>query len=116
MLEQSGGFPGKGISLSQGHYHRTTQTQKDIHASSGIQTHESRVSEEEDILCLRPLGHCNRSPISDYTILLPTKNKICCNLNATRLTNGALERNYFVSRGSNIFYNIERATRTERLP
>lgn len=36
--------------------HRTTRTQKktDIHASSGILTHDSRVWEDEDSSCLRP--------------------------------------------------------------
>jgi hypothetical protein len=44
--------------------HRTTQTQKkthiDIHASSGIQTHDPSVRADEDGSCLRPCSHRDR--------------------------------------------------------
>jgi hypothetical protein len=42
---------------------RTTQTQNkltDIHASSGIRTHDSNIRAGEDGLCLRPRCHCAR--------------------------------------------------------
>jgi hypothetical protein len=37
------------------------QTQKNIHALSGIRTHDPSVRASEDSSCLRPLGHCDRS-------------------------------------------------------
>jgi hypothetical protein len=43
--------------------HRTAQTQwmhRDIHASSGIRTHDPSVWAGEDSSCLRPPGHCDR--------------------------------------------------------
>jgi hypothetical protein len=43
--------------------HRKTQTQNkstDIHASSGIRTHDPSVRAGEDGLCLRSRGHCDR--------------------------------------------------------
>jgi hypothetical protein len=43
--------------------HRTTQTQNkrtDIHALSGIRTHDPSVPASEDSSCLRPRGHRNR--------------------------------------------------------
>jgi hypothetical protein len=45
--------------------HRTAQTQNkhtDIHASSGILTHDHGVRAGEDSSCLRPCGHCDRLP------------------------------------------------------
>jgi hypothetical protein len=48
--------------------HRTTQTQntrtKDIHALSGIRTHDHSVRVGEDGLCLRSRGHCDRQDAS----------------------------------------------------
>jgi hypothetical protein len=32
----------------------------DIHALSGIRTHDPSVQASEDISCLRPRGHCGR--------------------------------------------------------
>jgi hypothetical protein len=50
--------------LSQGRYlHRTTQkeeTDADIHASSGIRTHDPSIWAGDDISCLRPRIHCNQ--------------------------------------------------------
>jgi hypothetical protein len=46
--------------------HRTTQTQNkrvhtpNIHALSGIRTHDPSVRENEDSSCLRPHGHCDQ--------------------------------------------------------
>jgi hypothetical protein len=43
--------------------HRTTQTQNkrntDIHALSGIRTHNLSIRVSEDSSCLRPRGHCD---------------------------------------------------------
>jgi hypothetical protein len=38
----------------------TEQTQTDIHALSGLRTHDSSIRASEDISCLRPRGHCGR--------------------------------------------------------
>jgi hypothetical protein len=38
----------------------TEEKRTDIHASSGIRTHDPSVWSDEDILCLRPHGHCDR--------------------------------------------------------
>jgi hypothetical protein len=59
---------GRGIGPLQGRYLHT-----DIHASSGIQTHDPSVREGEDGSCLRPRGHCDRRIIdivSDKLIFL----------------------------------------------
>jgi hypothetical protein len=62
MLGQSGGLLGRGISPSQSatytaqHKHRINT---DIHALSGIRTHDPRVWASECSSCLRPLGHCD---------------------------------------------------------
>jgi hypothetical protein len=57
---------GRGISLSQGlylhteqHKHRTN-AHTDIHALSGIRTHNPSFRVSEDSSCLRPYGHCDR--------------------------------------------------------
>jgi hypothetical protein len=58
-------LPGQGIRSSQGHYLHTEQhkqntcTQTDIHASSGIQTHNTSVQASEDSSCLSLRGHCD---------------------------------------------------------
>jgi hypothetical protein len=47
--------------------HRTTHTQNkntDIHAFSGIRTHDPSVQTNEDNSCLRPRGHCDRQKLS----------------------------------------------------
>jgi hypothetical protein len=66
-LRQSVGLLGRGISPSQGRYlHRTTQKHKinahntDIHALSGIRTHDPSVRAGEHVSYLRPAGHCDR--------------------------------------------------------
>jgi hypothetical protein len=40
--------------------HRINAHNPDIHALSGIQTHDLSVRASEDSSCLRPLGHCDR--------------------------------------------------------
>jgi hypothetical protein len=52
---QSLGHLGRVISQSQGRYLHT-----DIHAFSGIRTHDPSVRASEDSSCLRPRGHCDR--------------------------------------------------------
>jgi hypothetical protein len=37
----------------------TEETRTDIHALNEIRTHDTRVWAGEDIICLRPLGHCD---------------------------------------------------------
>jgi hypothetical protein len=44
--------------------HTTTQT--DMHASSGIRTHDPLVRASEDSSCLRPHGHCDRQMLVYY--------------------------------------------------
>jgi hypothetical protein len=55
-LRHSAGLLGRVISPSQSRY----LTQTDIHASSGIRTHDPSVRASEDRSCLRPRGHCDR--------------------------------------------------------
>jgi hypothetical protein len=64
---QSVGFFGRGISPSQGLYLHTVQHKRrinahntDIHALSGIRTHDPSIRASEDSSCLRPRGHCDR--------------------------------------------------------
>jgi len=58
------GLLGRGVGPTQGLYlHRTTRhrkTQKHIHASSEIRTHDSSVRAVEDSTCLRRCGHWDR--------------------------------------------------------
>jgi hypothetical protein len=55
-LRHSVGLLGRVIRPSQGRY----LTQTDIHASSGIRTHNPSVEASEDSSCFRPRGHCDR--------------------------------------------------------
>jgi hypothetical protein len=64
LFTQSVGLLGRGISPSQGRYLHTEQTHTDIHASSGIGTHDPSVGACEDISYLRPRGHCDRQKAS----------------------------------------------------
>jgi hypothetical protein len=64
---QSVGLLGRGISPSQGlylyteqHKHRINSHNTDIHALSGIRTHDPRIRASEDSSCLRPSGDCDR--------------------------------------------------------
>jgi hypothetical protein len=62
---------GRGISPPQGlylhieqHKHGINAHNTDIHALSGIRTHDSSVQASEDSSCLRPRGHCDwRGPL-----------------------------------------------------
>jgi hypothetical protein len=64
-LRHSMGLPIRVISPSQGRYLTQTQNKHtDIHASSGIWTHDPSVRTREDSSCLRPRGHCDRQLIS----------------------------------------------------
>jgi hypothetical protein len=61
---QSVGLLGRGISPSQGHYLHTEHKHRinkhtDIHALSGIRTHDPSVQAREDSSCLGPRGHCD---------------------------------------------------------
>jgi hypothetical protein len=64
------GLLGRGISPSQGRYLHTEQhkhrinAHTDIHASSGIRTHDSSVREGEDGSCPRLRDHCDQ--LTDY--------------------------------------------------
>jgi hypothetical protein len=58
---------GRGISPSQGlhlhteqHKHRINAHNTDLHALSGIRTHDPSVRASEDSSCLRPLSHWDR--------------------------------------------------------
>jgi hypothetical protein len=66
-FSQTVGLLGRGISPPQGHYlHRTIQIQNkpihtpNIHALSGIQTHDPSVQASEDNSWLRLRGYCER--------------------------------------------------------
>jgi hypothetical protein len=58
--------PWRVISTSYGRYLHTEQhkhriiSHTDIHALSGIRTHDPRVRASKDSSCLRPRGHCDR--------------------------------------------------------
>jgi hypothetical protein len=62
---------GRVISSSQGHYLNTEHKHiSNIHALSGIRTHDPSVWESEDSSCLRPRGYCDRlDQISWHSIL-----------------------------------------------
>jgi hypothetical protein len=50
------------------HNTNTEQTHTYIHVLSGIRTHEPSVRAGEDILCLRPHGHCGRLNPTRYSL------------------------------------------------
>jgi hypothetical protein len=68
IYTQSVGLLGRVIGSSQGLYlntgqqeHRKTHTHTpNIHALSGIRTHDHGLRASEDSSCLRPLGYCDR--------------------------------------------------------
>jgi hypothetical protein len=49
-----------GSAPSQGHCLHGHRINADIHAFSGIQTHDPSVRASEDSSCLRPRRHCDR--------------------------------------------------------
>jgi hypothetical protein len=66
---QTVGLLAQDISPSQGRYlhtgqhkHRINAHNTDIHALSGIRTHDPSVPATEDISCLRPRGYRDRQP------------------------------------------------------
>jgi hypothetical protein len=66
-FSQTVGLLGRVISPLQGHYLNTGQHKHNkrihtpnIHALSGIRTHDPNVRGSEDSSCLRPRGHCDR--------------------------------------------------------
>jgi hypothetical protein len=59
-LRQSVGLLGREISPTQGHYLHKHRINANIHALSGIQTHDPSVRASEDSSCLRPRGPCDR--------------------------------------------------------
>jgi hypothetical protein len=66
-LRQSVGLLRRGISPSQGRYLTNTRN-TEIHALSGIRTHDPSVRAGEDISCHRPRGHCDRHAFTIATI------------------------------------------------
>jgi hypothetical protein len=65
FFTQTVGILGRVISLCQGRYLHTGQhkyrinANTNIHALSGIRTHDPRVRASEDSSCLRPRGQCD---------------------------------------------------------
>jgi hypothetical protein len=49
--------PSQGLYLHTEHKHRINAHNTDIHALSGIRTHDPSVRASEDSSCLRPRGH-----------------------------------------------------------
>jgi hypothetical protein len=60
IILQSTALVGRGISPSQGLYLSTEHTHRDIHALSGIRTHDPNVRAGGDGSYLRPRGHYDR--------------------------------------------------------
>jgi hypothetical protein len=71
LFTQSVGLLGRGISPSQGRYLHTGQ-HTDIHALSGIRTHDPSVRASEDSSWLRPRGHSD-GQLSQYTAIKTLK-------------------------------------------
>jgi hypothetical protein len=60
ILRQSIGLLGQGISPSQDRYLHKHRINTDIHALSGIRTHDPSFRASENSSCLRPRGQCDR--------------------------------------------------------
>jgi hypothetical protein len=79
FFPQTVGLLGRVISPSQGRYLHTGQHKHrinaytDIHALSGIRTHDPSVRAIEDTICLRLRGHCDRR----FEKLQAVKLRIC---------------------------------------
>jgi hypothetical protein len=59
------------------HKHRINARNADIHASSGIRTHNPNVLADEDGSCFSPRGHCNRQEfISIYVFIFRLSQKL----------------------------------------
>jgi hypothetical protein len=73
FFTQMVGLHGRGISPSQGRYLHTGQhkhrinAHRDIHALSGIWTHDPSFRAGKDSSCLRPRGHCVQ-PSNTFTL------------------------------------------------
>jgi hypothetical protein len=52
--------PSQGRYLYRGQHKHRTNAYTNIHAFSGIRTHDPSVPASEDNSCLRPRGHCDR--------------------------------------------------------
>jgi hypothetical protein len=67
-FSQTVGLLGRVISPSQGRYLNIRQHKRihtpNIHALSGIKTHDPSVRASEDSSCLRPRGYCHRLKLS----------------------------------------------------
>jgi hypothetical protein len=78
FFTQMVGLLGQVISPSQGRYLNTEQHKHrvnaytDIHALSGIRTHDPSIRASEAISCLRPRGHCDRQIVSRAYIYMST--------------------------------------------
>jgi hypothetical protein len=84
-FSQTAGLLGRVISPPQGRYlntgrhkHRISSYTPNIHALSGLRTHDSSVRASEDSSCLRPCGYCDRHKIC-HTNLIRTINLILHN-------------------------------------
>jgi hypothetical protein len=71
---QSVGLPGRVISpvassLSTHGNTNTEETRTDIHASSRIRAYDPSIQTGEDILCLRPRGHCDRRFVAKLPLI-----------------------------------------------
>jgi hypothetical protein len=69
LLSQTVGLLEREIIPSQGHYQHTEHKHRknahtDIHALSGIRTHNPSVLASEDSSCLRPRGHFDRPTLA----------------------------------------------------
>jgi hypothetical protein len=65
IYTQSVGLLGRGSAQRKAAtYTNTEYTQTDIHAWTGIRTHDLSVRAGKDISCLRQRGHCDRWPFT----------------------------------------------------
>jgi hypothetical protein len=75
---------GRGISPSHGRYLHTGQhkhrikAHSNIHALSGIRTHDSSVQARENSSCLRWRGHCDRHQLDTYRTMNWIYGKMNC--------------------------------------
>jgi hypothetical protein len=79
LFTQTVGLLGRVISPSQGlylhtgqHKHRISAHNTDIHALSGIPTHDPSDRASEVGSCLRPRGHRGRQLLIQYSFTVPT--------------------------------------------
>jgi hypothetical protein len=65
--------PSQGRYLHTGQHKRRINAQTDIHALSGIRTHDPSVRANEDSSCLRPRGPCDRQAYSHRVLMYMIK-------------------------------------------